>query len=772
MKRSKIPAVPLSLRKKNFMGSKTTLALAMPGLLLSAGTMAQNDDPVMLDTMQIEERTLDTNPYAEKGAPYKAKVSGDSRHVRPLAETPQTISVLTQTQIEESGDTDLRDVLAVQPGITLGTGENGNAFGDRYVIRGHEARSDVFIDGLRDPGMTSRESFAVEQIEISKGPSSTFAGRGSTGGAVNSVTKQASTEYDFTKFKVGFGTDSLQRYSLDANQRINSDLAVRANVLYSDKDIPDRGPASEERTGVALSAIWQATDKLKLMGDYYYLDAKDKPDLGSYIDRTTGKTVDDIPVYVQREDFLNSKVNIFTFRAEYEFDNGLRVTNASRYGTTENGYVVTGAGSSARDITDLEAPGAATLTASTHQGWQDVDYFINMTNVYFDTEIADMKHEFLVTMEYSDASTENGTYSVTNTGATNCIVAGRRGVSPSYCFTDGSGNTVDGINSLLGRDITKGDVDSDHSVETISLSLMDTVDITENLSVFAGVRADYFDYSNKVPVRNSDDINNWAYSDTLWNGHVGAVYELAENGNVYLTFSTASNINGGESDLGGNCGYGGLCGDVSIVKDSEPEDTQNIELGTKWNLFDEKLLATLAVFEITKSNVMESAGGFDYATNGFLNSGENEVTGIEVGLSGNLTDNLSTQFGAALMNSKITDSYNEAGIGKPLANFAEKSLFAQLRYQMTDKLALGGSATYSSEVFTGQPDSAANTDLGVPSYTVFDLFGVYEVNDQLALRLNVGNVTDETYHLTAYRSGTFAYLGEARNAKLTMSYEF
>ena len=186
----------------------------------------------------------------------------------------------------------------------------------------------------------------------------------------------------------------------------------------------------------------------------------------------------------------------------------------------------------------------------------------------------------------------------------------------------------------------------------------------------------------------------------------------------------------------------------------------------------EQLLATLAVFQITKTNVMESESGYDYATNGFLNSGENEVNGVELGLSGNLTDKLSTQFGVAVMDSKVTKSYSADNIDQPLANFAEKSLFAQLRYQLNDKLALGGSVTYSSEVYTGQPDGAANTDFGVPSYTVYDLFAVYEVNDQLALRLNVGNVTDETYYLTAYRSGSFAYLGEARNAQLTMSYEF
>ena len=239
-KKTTCHSAPLSLHSPNVKTNKTLLALSIPGMLLSPMAMAQEDEPIVLDTMQIEERTVDTNPYAQAGAPYKAQVSGDSRHVKELADTPQTISVLTQTQIKESGKTDLKEILAAQPGITLGTGENGNAFGDRYIIRGHEARSDVFVDGLRDPGMTTRESFATEQVEITKGPSSTFAGRGSTGGAVNSITKQASAEYDFNKLEGGLGTDDYRRIALDSNKRINDDLAIRANLLHSYKEIPDR----------------------------------------------------------------------------------------------------------------------------------------------------------------------------------------------------------------------------------------------------------------------------------------------------------------------------------------------------------------------------------------------------------------------------------------------------------------------------------------------------------------------------------------------------
>lgn len=769
---------PLSLRSPKVNTNKTLLALSVPGMLMSPFAMAQEDEPIVLDTMQIEERTVDTNPYAQAGAPYKAQVSGDSRHVKELADTPQTISVLTQTQIQESGRTDLKDILAAQPGITLGTGENGNAFGDRYIIRGHEARSDVFVDGLRDPGMTTRESFATEQVEITKGPSSTFAGRGSTGGAVNSITKQASTEYDFSKLEAGLGTDDYRRIALDSNKRINDDLAVRANVLHSYKEIPDRGPADQERNGLALSVDYKATDKLKLTADYYYLKAEDTPDLGTYIVAGGGKPVADLPVYSQDgQDFLESEINTFTLRAQYEIDSNTRVENLMRYGTTDNGYVTTGARGTNRDATDPDAPGAATVSLSTHQGWQEVDYFADQLNVYLTRDLGGLKHNFVVSAEYSALDVDNGVYNVTNTGETNCITAGRRGASEGFCIVDTSGNYIDNISNVMGRSIEKGAQDSDYSIDTVSVSLMDTVDINEFWSVFAGVRADSFDYDNVVTSGGVDTA--YDYSDTLWNGHVGVVYNINEDANVYLTYSTSSNINGGESDLGGNCGYGGICGDPQQVTDSKPEDTENFELGTKWNVFNDKLLLTAAIFQITKDDVMESIGDDDYASLGTLNTGKNRVKGAEFSVVGNITEDLSTQFGVTFMDAEVLESFDTDSVGRTLSNFADNSAFWQLRYQASDAFSFGGTMTYSSEMYAGQPDSGAgfNTEINdysykVPSYTSFDVFATYAFSEQLNLRLNVANVTDKDYYLAAYRSGAFTYIGAARNAKLTLTYEF
>jgi catecholate siderophore receptor len=299
------------------MGISTAMLLPLGALAQSAQTPAA--EATAMPEVRVEAQKIDPNPNAEVGAPYKARTSGDPRHTRPLAETPQTIQVITGDAIKDSGKTDLRDILDGQPGITLGTGENGNAFGDRYIIRGQEARSDVFVDGLRDPGMTTRETFAIEQLEITKGPNSSFAGRGTSGGAINAITKQATLDYDFYRLSGGLGTDSYKRFTLDANKAFSDQLALRANVLWADEDVPDRSPASRARKGMALSGLYEVNRDLSITLDYYGLRAKDNPDLGYYLVGTAPdrRPAGQVPVYAQSQDFQESDVDTFSARIRY-----------------------------------------------------------------------------------------------------------------------------------------------------------------------------------------------------------------------------------------------------------------------------------------------------------------------------------------------------------------------------------------------------------------------------------------------------------------------
>jgi catecholate siderophore receptor len=757
-------------------GRRSALALALAVACHEAAAQA----PAASEEHDATAPTVDViEVFGQPNTLYKARVSGDARHVADLADTPQTITVLTQTQLLDSGRSDLKDILAAQAGITLGTGENGNAFGDRYVIRGHEARSDVFVDGVRDPGMTTRESFATEQIEITKGPSSTFAGRGSTGGAINGITKQASTDFDFATLNTGMGTDSQHRVTFDTNNRLGERAALRINALHAAEDVPNRDPATRERAGALVSGRFETNDRLALTTDLYYLEAKDLPDLGGYFDQTIRSPREDVPVYAQTDrDFLDTEVATLTLKIDYDIGPALRLRNSMRYGVTDNGYVVTGARAATRASSDIDAPGARTMTLSTHQGWQEVDFFTNQLNFFWENDAtARVRHSVVFGAELSDEQVLNGVYEIA-TGPTNCVVESTRNPAgvDAYCAIDATGSTVSNINSLLASTATRGNVDIDYHIETVSTFLMDTMTFNDRWSGFFGVRHDRFRYSNNVLQGGIATL--YDYSDGFWNGHAGLVRSVGQDGNVYLNVSTSSNINGGESDVGGSCGYGGVCGTADQVRLSEPEQTVNLELGTKWDLLGDRLLVTAAAFQMTKDDVMESVGDA-YAALGTLNTGKNRIRGVELSVAGNLTDKLGAQIGVASMESEVLEAFNPADIGRVLSNFADDSAFVQLRYQATPKFSIGGTITYKGEMYGGQPDTAAgfNAAIGdysvvVPSYRVLDLFAHYRHSERLNVRVNVGNATDETYWTAAYRSGSFMYLGDARNVQATVSLGF
>lgn len=760
--------------------ARTSLAIGISTAMLIPVSAGAAEQEAEMKAVTVVERAFDHNPYAEPDAPYKAKISGDDRHKRPLAETPANISVLTKAQIEDSGYTDLRQILDAQPGITLGTGENGNAFGDRYIIRGQEARSDVFVDGLRDPGMTTRESFAVEQIEISKGPNSSFAGRGTAGGAINAITKQATTEYDFTKLSAGIGTDKHTRLTVDANHVVNDNVALRANLLYSYEQVPDRDPADRERKGVALSGLFRINDRLDVLVDYYGLRANDNPDLGSYLvgtipNRTPAKNV---PVYAQNQDFQSSDVDTVTARVKYRIDDSMRITNTTRFGKSDNGYVVTGA---RFNTTASNNPAGvySTATLSTHQGWQEVEYFANQTNLHWNKQIAGLKHEFIFGLELTDHKVLNGIYNVANSGQ-NCFTPLQGGALPtainSWCLSDANGATVNNLNTVMNRQISKGTWDQDWQARAIGLSLMDTVNLSERWTAFAGLRHDRSTISLKTQNTGTGAITgDYDYTDGMWNGHLGLSYKVLPEAIVYATYATAQDLNGGESDVGTTGGYGGMITYNGRASGAKPEKSENLELGTKWNLLGGKLLATASIFQITKSDVMEGA---DYVSAGTFNTGENRVRGVEFGLSGNLTDKLSAQAGVTFMDSEVLKSFTAANVGKTLSNFADTTAAAQLRYQATPSLAVGTAVKYESKKYAGQPDTAAVYDASgnysqpIPAYTVIDLFADYRIDKRTKLRLNLGNVTDKDYYLAGYRSGSFLYKGDAMNARLTLKYDF
>jgi catecholate siderophore receptor len=263
------------------------------------------------------------DPYADPQAPYKVDSSGSTKLTEPLLNTPKTVTAISKEVIRDKAATSIRELARTTPGVTLGFAEGGNAFGDRIYIRGFDARGDIYVDGIRDPGNSSRETFAVDQVEILKGPAATIGGRGTTGGAVNIITKKP-TDENFFDLSTMFGTDSTIRTTLDVNEVLNSGLAVRANILYHQADVAGRDFVEDERWGGLVSAEFKPTDSFKLFLDYYRLRTDGLPDWGVPFDPRSKLPVTET-AGVNRDtwygnpnrDYTKNDVDVYTATAEF-----------------------------------------------------------------------------------------------------------------------------------------------------------------------------------------------------------------------------------------------------------------------------------------------------------------------------------------------------------------------------------------------------------------------------------------------------------------------
>ena len=251
--------------------------------------------------------------------------------------------------LQDQGATSLRDALRNTPGITLSAGEGGTAPGDNLLIRGFSARNDVYIDGARDPGVVSRDMFNTEAIEVAKGPSSVTAGRGSTGGSVNLVTKAANLR-DSAEARLSAGTDSQKRSTLDVNRRVSESIAVRLNGMWQDSGTPGRDDVTQKGWGFAPSIGFGLGRPTTVTIGYQRLQQNNVPDYGlpgtlPDLAVAAGKTVDDLDFNnfygLLSRDHEKMTSDVVTGTVEHRFGRGRSLRNLTRFGRNYLDRVVT-----------------------------------------------------------------------------------------------------------------------------------------------------------------------------------------------------------------------------------------------------------------------------------------------------------------------------------------------------------------------------------------------------------------------------------------------
>ncbi|HLT76301.1 MAG TPA: TonB-dependent siderophore receptor [Ferrovibrio sp.] len=713
---------------------RPVLKRVSPGLLASAVALGAGTLPAA--AQQAGEPAATLPPISVEGrqpvdpaTDYKIDQSASPKFTAPLLNTPKSVTIIPQALIQEQGATSLKDVLRTTPGISLGSGEGGTAIGDRPFIRGYEARTDLMIDGMRDLGTTSHEPFNLEQVEITKGPGSAYTGRGSTGGSINMVSKTPKAE-DFTAASVTLGTDMTKRLTADVNH-VQGNAALRLNVLGHDGEVAGRDEVEVQRWGFAPSLTLGLDQPTRVTFSFYHLQTEETPDLGVPFSLITGK-----PAKVDRDnfyglvnrDFRETQVDMGTVTIEHDLTDSLTLRNATRYSWSEQDYILT-----RPSFANVAAELVGTVTRGSRSRNSDTTTLINQTDLTGEFDTGSISHRFVAGLEFSREDIRSRGYAFPSGAAGNDTPADANNPNPH----DPS------IHGIPGPSGSYTAVRTDNK----ALYVFDTAKLSEQWEVNLGLRFDNYEASQTGGVRNTTDAVTY---------QTGLVYKPLPNGSIYVAHGTSVNPAGeGAGQSGGNSDHVGL-------DNLDPEEARSYELGTKWDLLNQRLSATAAIFRTEKTNVRAT----DPITNDTALIGESRVDGIEFGLSGKITPAWKVFGGYTYLRSKLVDDGAGMNDGKEFPNIAPHSFSLWTTYDLTPDWTIGGGAFYMGRRYV----NADNTRKLDP-YWRLDAMVAYQITENVNMQLNVLNLTDETIY-DASHVGAFANVAPGRSALLTTNFKF
>ena len=704
----------------------------------------------------------DANPYADAAAPYKSDRLASSKFTEPLLNTPRSVTVLTKELLEDKNASTLKEVARTTAGVTLGTGEGGNAFGDRFFIRGFDARNDIFVDGIRDPAVSIRENFFTEQVEILRGPASSYAGRGTAGGAINIVTKQA-TDRNFYKADTTLGTDATRRVTFDVNQVINPTLAVRVGGLFQEAGVAGRALTTDDRWGTFAAVKWTPTDGIKITANYIHTDLDALPDFGVPYYKQGNVPVTEVGVprntyygFVNR-DFQKTTQDIGTVSGEVHVNDYLTLNNRFRAQRSVSNYIGT---IPEAPITTNPNPLLWTFTANPQSRYQTTDVLADQADATFKFDTGPIKHTAVAGVEVSRERVSIDKYTGLSSeaigpGAFNGSgsLAGQSIFAPSYNFIPFSGTP-----SLVGNPTVV-------PIDTKSIYLIETANYRDLVILNGGVRYDDYDVSA------SNKMGSVSANSGMFNYNGGITIKPLPFASVYAAYATSSNPVGAELD-GTSVAYGGFNPASLVNQVFGPEQNKAAEVGTKWELFDRHVLATAALFQTTKDNARETIpAGLPNAGN-IVAGASFRVQGVDLGIGGNITEKWSVFGGLVLMESKVTKSVVAGNVGDQLANVAHQSFNVMTKYKFDDGWELGGQATYRSKIYGGTL-LAANQGTQLPSYWRFDLFAEKKLTKNLTAKVFVNNIFNKLYYDALYQSAApFVFVAPGRSASFVISAKF
>jgi catecholate siderophore receptor len=556
---------------------------------------------------------------------------------------------------------------------------------------------------------------------VVKGPASAYEGYGETGGSVNVISKTPTLapSYELTG---GVGTNAYDRESVDINQPFgiygDNTFAFRLNAFHQYNEEAGRNYVYDGKWGVAPSVAWGLGTDVHVTLAFEHLSESGLPDHGlGFVSAaavnagvfSTGLTNKITPTAYSNwygfyyRDYEKSIHDMPTLTFEYDLDEGGRVINQTRYDRTSYQEL---------DVSQrFDAPIVAGLTTQETNGRRDLDeYFDNKTYAILPFQVFNIPNDLVTSLELSRE---------TDAFATAAGPNAQIGLADPNVFAYYPGA------------ITWSDTQT-NQLDDVAWSLFDTIKFTPQWELTGGVRYDHLNssYIDRGPLTPS----HFARTDDEASWRTALVYKPVPFGSFYAGYGTSYNPTiQGVAEGAGNEAL--TPGTVNLP----PEEDLAYEIGTKWDLLDQKLSLTGALFRTDKTNarLSDPTNNTVYALNG-----KERVQGVEVDAAGNLTDKWKIFGGYVYQRSQqLTGTTSSTSSpGNTLPNTPSQSASVWSTYDLPQGFTIGTGFN-----FVDQRYALVNDLNSAPGYWLQQAMVSYHINKNVTVQLNVYNLWDAQY---------------------------
>ena len=721
-------------------------AIVLPlGAVLLAGSMsalAQQSDTstaVTLKPVIIKEKA----EAPEGKDALRATTTRIGKGKQALRDIPQSVTVVTEKLVDDRNLDTLKDVLHNTAGVTFQAAEGGE---EDIRLRGFSLATsgDIFVDGLRDPAFYDRDTFNNDRIELLRGSASMLFGRGSTGGAVNQVSKQprAMDEHEVSTTVGNFG---FRRITGDFNIKTGDDAALRINAMATKADNNGAG-SSLDKKGVAATYRFGIGTADEFSVGLYHLDNNNGMNYGlpwikptaNASAATTGinNNLDPSAYYGLSSDRNAGEATHLTASHTHRFqdDSELKTTiRKGRYDRDQRAVTVRNASGAGLD----NFSDRTVLSRSSKLKIQDLNALYLQSDYATKLTAMGLKHDVLAGIDFADE--EKNVYRASGATSQPSTLAG----TPNDGVSFDEGSRVRSLSSAF-------------TAKNMGIYLQDMVHLTPQWKVLAGLRYDTMngDYDN---ISAAGAItSSYQQSIANWSKRFGVLYQPNDLTSYHLSYGTSFNTSADTYSYS------------ALSANTDPEQSRNFEIGAKLDTADKRFTTRVAVFHSTKFN--ERNTDPDSAATAMLLSGKRHTVGFELDLTGRLTNEWEVYGSYMWMPTANID------VAAPTANAGEQegerpsltpvhtgTLWST--YQLTPQFRFGAGVNFRSE-------QAPNRNPGwlAAGYATVDLMGEYKLNERYTLKANITNVTNKLYADALY-SGHYVP-GSGRNTQLTLNVKF